>query len=202
MDSGGCISGIFLGPPCSSWSIARHGPPGSSWGPIRSKTHIYGIPNLRCEDKIKVAYGNETMRKCAQILNTAAHIGKIPTAIEQPSSSLLFSAPPIKRLLPSGHLNTFDMCGYGARWRKRTRIYSWGCSSPLARVALCQGKKGLSSFSSKKHIELTGKDPASNCFWTSIAQSYPQKLAFDIARMLVDASRERSVRALLGRNGL
>lgn len=52
--SSGCIGGIMLAAQCSSWSRAQHGPIGSSWGPIRSKQHILGLPNLLPRDLCKV----------------------------------------------------------------------------------------------------------------------------------------------------
>ena len=35
-----CILGVWLATVCTSWSRARHGPVGSSWGPVRDDAHI------------------------------------------------------------------------------------------------------------------------------------------------------------------
>ena len=56
---GGSVAGVFLGTPCSSWSLARRGPPGSHWGPLRSKERPMGLENLSEADLKKVAVGNE-----------------------------------------------------------------------------------------------------------------------------------------------
>ena len=42
----GVVCGVFLATQCSSWSLARHGPPNSNWCTLRSKEYILGIPNL------------------------------------------------------------------------------------------------------------------------------------------------------------
>ena len=53
-----CIHGIWLATPCPSWSRARHGPVGSSWGPLRNKSNLFGIPGLCSHDHQKIQLGN------------------------------------------------------------------------------------------------------------------------------------------------
>ena len=185
---GGCISGICLATPCSSWSVALHGPPGSGWEPVRSPAHIYGLPNLPPKAALRLATGNKLARTSSRILRLALSLS-IPCALENPASSLLWRFPPIAKAASKWHADarTFDMCGFGARWRKRTKILLWFAADfPPSR--LCQGRKGVCSFSNKHHIIVQGRDPASGTFWSTIAQTYPSSLCTAIARCLTNAS--------------
>ena len=192
---GGCICGVFLGTPCSSWSVARHGPPGSNWCALRSASHIYGLPGLGTADRQKNKTGNTAMRVTARFIKETTNLG-VPTMLENPVSSRLFAAPPISRVCGGASVRqVFDMCSLGTRWRKRTRIQTWGCQ-PISDVACCRGRNHMCSFSNRAHIELAGKN-SQGVFWTSLAQVYPLKLAFRIAKCLIDASSSRAWHASL-----
>ena len=65
--SSNCLLGVWLGTPCSSWSRARRGPPGSSWCQIRSSSHILGMPNLKAADQEKILLGNATAKASSDI---------------------------------------------------------------------------------------------------------------------------------------
>ena len=54
---GGCIHAVWLATPCTTWSRARHGPIGSSWGPLRDNQHIFGLPGLSSGDRQKILNG-------------------------------------------------------------------------------------------------------------------------------------------------
>eukprot|EP00972_Heterocapsa_arctica_P022513 3310733-Heterocapsa_arctica.AAC.1 len=45
---------IHLGTPCSSFSTARRGKPGSPGGPLRTVAHPMGLPGLPEKDALKV----------------------------------------------------------------------------------------------------------------------------------------------------
>jgi hypothetical protein len=49
----GCVKGIWLATPYTSWSRARHGPINSSWGPLRNNQFLFGIPGLSSADRQK-----------------------------------------------------------------------------------------------------------------------------------------------------
>ena len=40
------VQRVWLGTPCSSWSRARRGPPGSGWRTMRDSSNLMGLPNL------------------------------------------------------------------------------------------------------------------------------------------------------------
>lgn len=65
---GGCVHLVWLGTPCTSWSRARRGPPGSAWAPIRNNQHVLGFPELPPRDQEKIEAGNRTAEVSAQIV--------------------------------------------------------------------------------------------------------------------------------------
>ncbi len=123
--SGACIGGIMLGTPCTSWSLARRGPPGSGCAPLRSPCCIMGLAGLSPVDKARVEVGNRTMAQTARVIRLAIRNG-VPTVLENPYMSRLFLAPPIRKLSsrPEFHSWCLDQCQFSSPWRKRTAL--WG----------------------------------------------------------------------------
>lgn len=185
---GGCVLGIWLATPCTTWSRARHGPIGSSWGPIRTNQFIYGLPGLSPKDVTKVRIGNLTMKFTAQTIRLA-HSHLIPVFLENPVHSMIWLAPPLLRVCDFSNSRSFicDFCQYGARWRKRTRIQVWHGQDHFHLSRTCQGRHGFCSRTHKHHIVLKGQDPKTRQLWTHLAQPYPLKFAFVAAQSLVDA---------------
>jgi hypothetical protein len=93
----GCISGVWLATPCTSWSRARHGPPHSGWCTIRTNKHIMGLPDLKPRDCDKISLGSRTMLVTARIIRLciACHV---PCFFENPASSMIWLAGPIQHL--------------------------------------------------------------------------------------------------------
>ena len=184
----------MLATQCSSWSRARHGPIGSSWGPIRSKQHILGLPNLLPRDLVKVKLGNLQMYKTADIIRCCIKFG-VPCMLENPINSMLFQAFPIAKLLKHKSCSsvTFDQCQFGTRWRKRTRLAMWNCSDCSSLDRRCSGSAISCSASGKLHILLQGSNP-DGILWTKIAQEYPAKLNYCVAHTLTESYENRLVR--------
>ena len=197
---GKCINGIFLGTPCTTFSMARRGPLGRGDGPLRTGLFPYGVPNLSPLDRAKVDYRNKLALQSIKLINCARR-HQVLAALENPGASRLFRFPPFARLLKSKDACSlmFDMCSFGTRWRKRTRIVSWGFTCDLPSARLCQGKKGFCSFSDKRHIELMGRDTLSKTLWTSLAQTYPTPLCRDVASCLASASNNAGLCAMARR---
>ena len=93
----GCVLGIWLATPCTTWSRARHGPLYSAWGPLRDNNHIYGFPRLSVGDRSKVVIGNKTMQFSARLIRLCLH-AKVVCFLENPCSSMMWVAPPIQRI--------------------------------------------------------------------------------------------------------
>ena len=193
----GCVRAVWLGTTCTSWSRARRGPANSSWGPLRSSTHMFGLPNLSPKDTAKVRLGNQTMRQSAEVLRCCVSLG-IPAILENPVSSMLWLAPPMKRLFNSpaaNHVNT-DQCSFGARWRKRTKLFAVHAAGVSSLHFLCSGRAGKCSFSGKHHIVLSGSSGSGGPLWTSLAQAYPLRFGRRCAEVLSSAADEQHLRRL------
>lgn len=182
----GCILGVWLATVCTSWSQARHGPIGSSWGPIRDDQHIYGLPNLRPSDQEKIRFGNATMRATCRII-TACIQNRIACFLENPAGSMMWKAPPLVKLCSHHCSLSFvcDFCQYGARWRKRTRIQGWNVQTINDLNHTCSGRGGVCSRNGSYHIVLKGQDPTTRQLWTHLAQPYPVQFAKAAAKALI-----------------
>ena len=169
----GCVMGCWLGTPCSSWSSARHDLPDGG-GP-RSKLFIMGKKGLTPADQQRIKLGNLTMSFSAKIIKLTSSLG-IPTVLENPSTSLLWQVPRIKKLISQdGRLTTMDYCQFGTPWRKRTFFASWNLDVSLLPEARCRGR-GICSRTQRHHLRLTGMDPQSGRPWTLVAEPYPKPL--------------------------
>ena len=113
-----------------------------------------------------------------------------PVALENPATSLLWEAPPIRRLLQSefAQINVLDQCQFGAKWRKRTKVVCWHCIDTSSLCCLCSGRRGICSRTGKAHIVLSGSCNHSKKLWTSLAQESPKKLSDQIALLLVESA--------------
>ena len=113
---------------CSTCSRARHRPVGSSRGPIRSNSYLFGLAGIPFKDQEKVRIGSKQMYNIADIIRICIRC-KIPRILENPDASMLFLVRPIHRLLSHASCESVitDQCAFGARWRKRTRIACWSC---------------------------------------------------------------------------
>ena len=186
---GGCISGIWLATPCTSWSRASHGPVGSSWGPLRSRDHLFGFPGLCVGDQLKILLGNKTMFATARIIRCCRRV-HVPCCFENPAGSMIWKVDPIARLCKGGfsRSNTTDFCQHGAKWRKRTRVQTWFCQPSDLLNKCCQGRHGLCSRTGRHHIILKGQDPVSKQLWTHLAQPYPASFCHAGANLLIDSA--------------
>jgi hypothetical protein len=176
-----------LGTPCSSWSQARRGPPGSSWCRIPSSAFILGLPNFSETDAKNVAASNKTAEVSADIIALCCKLG-VPCALENPATSMIFSSPYLSNII--SHKNSsscvFDFCAYGTRWRRRTKVVSSHFPEIVEISKKCSSKSHVCSFSGKPHVILTGADKSSGRLWTAIAEPYPQALCRKLAQLIDD----------------
>jgi hypothetical protein len=176
----GIVLGIWLGTPCTTWSLAKTRPR------VRSIDRIWGFDNLSLKDALAVRVGNATARFSAQVIRVA-RATSTPVALENPNGSRLWHAPPIAALVPLGVVTTSDMCQFGARWVKRTRVCFWNCGDSSKLCKHCCGSHGLCSRTKKAHIILRGTPADSNVLWTKIAEAYPAAWASVAASVLMDS---------------
>ena len=182
--SGGVILGVWLGCPCTTWSIAHSSPI------VRTRKYLLGVPHLVGKHHDAVRLGNATMRFSADIIEHCVR-AHVPCLLENPHSSKLFLAQPLARLrtLPCCQEFVSDLCQYGTQWRKRTRVCAWNCCSE-APTCRCTGSHGVCSRSLRPHLQLAGRSPQGNS-WASIAATYPRKWARQFAKVMFDSATNR-----------
>ena len=157
---------VWLGTPCTAWSEAR-----------RSET-------------------TPTSRRCAaftaRVLERCAVLG-LHVVLENPATSKLFSAGPIRRALSrfgtGGRFIEFDMCGFGAAWRKRTKVWT------TLEYAGCLARRCPDP--STTHAVLAGSVYLSGVRWrwrSKFASSYPRQLCLSVAGVLSYAAPPRTWR--------
>ena len=192
----GNVLAVWCGTPCSSWSRARHGPPGSGWCAIRSHDYIYGLPDLSVKAQHTVDLGNKLMRVTARILALCKRMS-IPAFLENPASSMLWVSPPIAKFVSSGgHMIVYDACQFGSRWRKRTQVLSICALDGTHISRLCKGRGGFCSNSNKPHIALKGVAPISKRLWTKVAEPYPKQLCYMFAQHIVNCVLKKRMSAM------
>ena len=135
------------------------------------------------------------MRFCARVLLLCAEQG-VPALMENPQRSLIWRAAPMQRVsrLRQASLAVCDQCQYGARWRKATSLLLVNVPTALQdRLRLRCGGRAVCDRSGKPHIILSGVDPVSKKFWTSLAQSYSRGFARCIADVLSQSFEQQSL---------
>ena len=158
-------------PVSSSFSVAVRPP----W---RSAAHPEGLPGLPNSAFDKVARGNSLSKWIRRLLskfdqgsaNKAFWIG------DADSSFLWQTAPwaPEFGARSAEGLYRFDMCRYGTKWRKRSRLATNTCLKGLRQFCRCaQGTQ---------HLRLCGRSALHDLSWTRVAQVYPRSLCDRIAR--------------------
>eukprot|EP00972_Heterocapsa_arctica_P020134 2972144-Heterocapsa_arctica.AAC.1 len=119
------------------------------------------------------------MRACANI--------RAPVLLENPCASMLWLAPPMKRLAQhpaAGSVNLYQ-CAFKARWRKHTKLLGIHIGQQLGSLSMIRsGRNGDCSFAKKPRIVLSGASASGGPLWTSIAQAYPKMLCHSMANMI------------------
>jgi hypothetical protein len=152
-------------------------------------TLIFGASlTLLIKNLSKVRDGNATLRQTCEVIRVCLAHG-VPVMLENPISSMMWLAPPLAKLLQHQTCQciTLDQCQFGSRWRKRTRLATWGCGALPRLARLCQGRGGICSRTHKPHIVLSGTS-SSGVLWTSLAQAYPTRLCTAVAASFIEAS--------------
>ena len=92
---------VWVGLGCASWSLARRnvsGKPGFP-PPLRDPgQYIWGLPNLSEADRERVKAGSKQLRWAVSLFTPLA-ANNVPCIIENPLSSRVWKAPPMRRLL-------------------------------------------------------------------------------------------------------
>ena len=169
----GAVAGIWMGTPCSSFSLARRGRGGSPGGPLRLiGKYILGHPKAlrRPKDRKKIKLGNKCASYSARYAK-AAHNAGIPWGLENPSGSRIWHHPAIANLGAMGSVErrVSHMCAYGCPWKKPTAVLCGHCRGAGLQKQ-CHG--------CQKHVILQGANK------TALAQVYPLKFAKEASQIL------------------
>ena len=176
---------VHLGTPCTCFSRARKfdgGPP-----PLRTSSHVLGLPHLKPADRQKVELGNSfaelSARVAAQVQQDQGFF-----SIENPAKSLFWFHPAIVRLKkqPGVWMVQFDMCTYGSTWQKPTALLT-NCPRLRALRSRCPRTRD------HLHRPLKGrvwdKHQARMVWRTSAAQVYPSQLCQRIVQLVESVPR-------------
>ena len=168
---------VHLGPPCSSFSIARR-----SAAP-RSRQFPWGKPGLCLADQLRVDHGNRMLLICCTIIRLLCRQGK-PVSLENPTSSRMFICGCLTRLIHkwSGSVVKTVCCAFGTPWMKATSFCVWNLPQAQALHRKCARFDSCCQYSGIPHQVLQGNGPG-GVPWTRIAQAYPAKLCGTYARL-------------------
>ena len=184
----GAVCGAGGGPPCETFTAARHmeeGPP-----PLRSHEWPHGLPHNSMRSWRQTRVGSILMRFMLTMICALARSGGMaflehpafPVWIASKKPCSIWSSRVVRWLkrLQCSQIVTFDQCLFGCMARKPTtfliiRMPSlWKEIANLGRAGRCDHPPGA-------HKVLKGKD-ANGGFNTAIAKVYPEKLNSAIAK--------------------
>ena len=176
---GGVVGAIWLGTPCTTWSIARR-------PAIRDSNNLMGLPGLTDSQTLKLNIGNDTYLFSTQVIRLDLR-HNTPVAFENPGTSMMWRAPHMCRLLGDDSYteNVCDRCQFGARWKKRTHIAMWNAGQCIGVQHTCHPRGRVCSKSHKPHVELSGKAPG-GIHWTALAASYPNRFCRIMGQHWID----------------
>eukprot|EP00435_Cladocopium_sp_Y103_P058241 s483_g20.t1 len=180
----GLVSGVLSGPPCETWSAARHLEPPAPlrvrWPrPLRSAARAWGLPHLTHRELRQVATGSALMMSNVKIeihvvLLGGAAIQEHPEIPENEAYASVWRTPLQSRLCKAapGHQRLhIQQWRYGAQAVKPTLLRLMGLP-PSAAVLHGQAVPGLS----RPDHHLSGVDVRTGQFKTASAKEYPSDL--------------------------
>ena len=153
---------------------------------VRTKEHIYGLPDLPPKHATAVRLGNMQVNFTCRVIQVCRAAG-IPVYLENPGSSRMFHFPRLVRLLDSALVVNSDYCQFNTPWRKITKVAAWNSCVLDALDKQCSGRNGICSRSGKHHIVLQGKPPGGSKCWTLIAEPYPRSWAKAAANIMIQS---------------
>ena len=155
--------------------------------PVRSRSHPLGLWDFSSFVRAKVSADNVLAKWFLHIRSLCVKL-QVVYWVGQPDTSLWWLVPGWEEEAWAHSATTFrvDMCQFGCRWRKRTRVAT-NCSLGGARL-LCK--------TPVRHLRLAGHSSSSRLPWTSLADTVPAGFADALAVGLCAAAQWTSVRPL------
>ena len=175
----GYYDGGHGGPPCALWSRVRFLPGGPP--PVRSREHLWGLPNLCAKMRKKVELSNAMLVACVLIIEAIICAGGSGT-IEHPADP---GKPPFPSIFCLPMLIEMERRVGATRWTFTQCM--WGCpAKKLTTITGVADNAAMEEFvkkwcTHKKHeAELCGVDETGH-FRTRVAQAYPQAMCKQLA---------------------
>ena len=189
----GCVSAVGIDILCSTWSLARRAPPGSSFpSAVRGNGRdLYGLPNLSMRDAQKVKDGNCMYRHATKVIQYCVK-NQVPGYLENPATSRIWHTRGLRELRSKrgAFIVKTNMCQYGVQWMKPTSFMLWGIPPQSVTLLRCHRTQQRCSATGKRHLQLTGTSKGG--FLTRQAQVYPEKLAASLIAQLYSAAEQRT----------
>ena len=115
--SSGQVYACMIAMPCSSFSLAQ-----SRGGTaLRSKSAPRGLPTNDLAKQKRIWHGNELLDYTIAFINVCnQHF--IPYVLENPLSSYVWQDAKLQHVVRNGEVVDVHQCGFGARFRKATRL--------------------------------------------------------------------------------
>lgn len=183
----GRVTCIWCGMPCTTFSRARKFD-GLGPEPLRTEHFLWGRPDLRYSDRVKVQTGNRLLLFSLRLLRLCEQF-QIPYILENPYSSMAWEMSCLKRFVEQYHPSfvVLHYCQFGELWKKPTSLMHNYVDLSAVGVQ-CNTQQGLCSRTGRKHIPLSGVD-ANGCFMTLRAQPYPFAFCKQVATIVARALR-------------
>jgi len=160
----GAFNVIIAMPSCATFSTAIA-------PPVRTRTHPEGRLDLPSGWRRKIGRGNALAAGLGQLLAEAAQV-KVPAVVIHPRSSWLWQQAQLRAHLYKEDCYDIDVCRFGAKWRKTTRV---GTTIPTLRGT------PLRCCCEQPHIILRGRCQHHAASRTSVAGVLPHGLAAALA---------------------
>ena len=185
----GRVAGLFVSPPCSTFSAVRHKPlhrqSGAQVGPrpLRARSNPWScLPNRTSRENHSVDIGTALALICIGMLGEARIFGAWVGG-EHPADRgcepypSIFCSTEIQQLCSIVRLCIYviDQCMFGAKTRKPTGLVLPYGNDEFVRT--CNHTQG--------HTQLFGWDSAGQCFRTTAATAYPSGLSQALASLFV-----------------
>ena len=204
INSGRCL-GVWMAPPCSTWSTSRRHDEHKGAPPLRSRDHVMGLPSLDARQRRTVQKANALVQRCTDFA-VACILNAVPFAIENPEKSLMWEAVQVRHVAALSNVKRtrYDFCQFGEAYHKATRILSWGYQAIGERARTCSGRGGLCSRTGAAHELLTGvvecppefehllgsprpdEEGKPRMIWkTKLAEPYPHEFCDEMASQMI-----------------
>ena len=197
----GAVAGVLTGPPCETWSAARHlvAPPGcaESWPrPIRDSSHPWSRLYVTAREGRQLAMGTKLMLhswqlEVAVVLQGGGSIQEHPEEASDEAIASVWRTPTHRKLLmaaPDACRHVVEQWRYGSKGVKPTCLRALNLGDPAISARVLAETESV--YPERPVQGLQGKDDSGR-FRTAAAKEYPRDLCRAIAATWLTGIRHR-----------